>query len=249
MLKSNKAHLQHVSPSQFCFPARQTGNSPGPADWPVSGTRPSSCPTTWSSGHYSRQRPTHSSPRRGKTPHPDSESAPGRQCPKSTREKKQKIRQHSITKKIRMRERNSKHTPLEHVLRIKWHNWTMTNLHRHQSIVHGNLLREEIRSDCRLVLIAKLFVHILIHQGCFSDSKTWKTRVSEQAKQKKMAKTRQRHQQNSPAVSQNNDLEEHLLPGSHDGQCVISESNLQKREGKKWRKKRTRWKTRNEWEH
>lgn len=38
------------------------------------------------------------------------------------------------------------------------------NLHGDQSVVHHHLLSQEVGSDCGLILIAELIIHILVHQ-------------------------------------------------------------------------------------
>ena len=47
---------------------------------------------------------------------------------------------------------------------------TNPNLHGHKSIVYDDLFGQEVGSDCRLVLIGKLFGDKLIHQRSFADT-------------------------------------------------------------------------------
>lgn len=44
-------------------------------------------------------------------------------------------------------------------------------LHGDRAIIDGDLLGEEIGTDCRLVLIREFLVDILVHQRCLSDTK------------------------------------------------------------------------------
>lgn len=43
-------------------------------------------------------------------------------------------------------------------------------LHGHEAIIDKNLLGQEVGTDSGLVLIAELFVNILVHQRCLSDT-------------------------------------------------------------------------------
>lgn len=61
------------------------------------------------------------------------------------------------------------------------------DLHRHRSVVHHHLLRQEVRSDRRLVLVRELVVHELVHQRRLAHS----------------------------AVSQDDHLQQHLLARRH----------------------------------
>lgn len=38
------------------------------------------------------------------------------------------------------------------------------NLHGDQSVVHHHLFSQEVSSDCGLILITELIIHILVHQ-------------------------------------------------------------------------------------
>jgi hypothetical protein len=81
------------------------------------------------------------------------------------------------------------------------------NLHRHQPVVHHDVLGEEIGANRGLVLVAKLLVDILVHQRCLAHTAGRAPSV--------MADSRRRQMADAPAVSEDDDLEQHLLPGRH----------------------------------
>lgn len=61
------------------------------------------------------------------------------------------------------------------------------DLHCYEPVVHHHLLCQEVCSYCSLVLVAKLFVHILIHEGGLPHTR----------------------------VSEDDNFQQHLLPGRH----------------------------------
>lgn len=87
---------------------------------------------------------------------------------------------------------------------------TLRYLQGHELIVNHDLLREEISTNGSLVLCRELLVDILVHKG----------RLAHPAEKRKYSWLRKydkapRKLRYSPAIAQDNDLEQHLLPGRH----------------------------------
>lgn len=148
------------SPSQSCCPAPQRGSSQDLEGWPGSETHPSSCRASWRCWARSRQTPGRSSLLHGRRPRPETGTSPGRPCPRST----------SSRERYRTSENAPGNTwstcfPAEEPEDATALVVGASYLHCNETVVHHDLLCEEIRSYCCFVLVAKLLVHILVHEG------------------------------------------------------------------------------------
>ena len=80
---SSAFHSPVCSPGRSCCLVPQRGSSRGLGGWPGWGTRPSSCPGSWTCWAPWRRTPARSSRRHGRTPRPETGTSPDLPCPRS----------------------------------------------------------------------------------------------------------------------------------------------------------------------